>query len=567
MKALPEYERLNNQYERWLEASSGWMKADLLAMGELSSDAFKRELYERFSVEAEFGTGGLRSRIRAGTNGINDFWIKRICKALRIDSSKIVIAYDTRKYSKEFAACAAETLSAGNVQVFLFNEPVPTPVLSFAVQTLHCDTGIVITASHNPKDYNGFKLYDANGVQYVPDKIKRLKAKMADITLLEKDEAQPQPHLIQPVSSEVYDRYFRSVYDELLPMSHGHPVESADMQIVYTPLHGTGAQFVPPIMTHFGVSVQTVDSQMLPDPYFSTVKVPNPEDPEAFALALERAEKMSRKPQALIATDPDADRLGMMVFTQKGYQALTGNELGVLLLDYILRKKGIEDYRERWAVLKTIVTTDAIKPMAQAYHLKIEETLTGFKYLGDLAVKLRKQGIDVLFSFEESFGYLFGSHSGDKDACSTSGLLTLLLLDCGGGEGVVQRLEQIRHKYGYYLEHLVTYSAEGVDGMNKLSAFMKDLRSHQSLKEWEEGVRMKDYLTEQSQLHSDVVSFLFSNGDKIIFRPSGTEPKVKAYINVHAQPLQSPGLDKSLADKRLEWMIGKVGELFQVNLN
>ena len=567
MKALPEYERLSNQYERWQEASSGWMKADLSAMGELSPDAFKRELYERFSVEAEFGTGGLRSKIRAGTNGINDFWIKRICKALRIDSKKVVIAYDTRKYSKEFAVCAAETLSSGNVQVYLFSEPVPTPVLSFAVQTLHCDTGIVITASHNPKEYNGFKLYDANGVQYIPDKIKSLKAQMANIKLLEKDDTPPLPHLIQPVSSDVYDRYFNQVYEELLSVSQSCSDEAADIQVVYTPLHGTGARFVPPIMSHFGVSVQVVDAQMTPDPDFSTVTVPNPEDPDAFALALEQARQMSSKPQALIATDPDADRLGLFVLTQKGYQSLTGNELGVLLLDYILRKKGIDDYGYRCAVLKTIVTTDAIKPIAQAYQIKIEETLTGFKYLGDLAVRLRSQGIDVLFSFEESFGYLFGTHSGDKDACSTAGLLALLLLDCGGGEGIVQRLDQIRRQYGYYLEHLVTYTAEGVDGMNKLSEFMQDLRSRQPLNDWEEGVQMKDYLTEQSHLQSDVVAFLFSNGDRVIFRPSGTEPKVKAYINVHTQPSQSPGLEKDKAAQRLEWMILEVRKLLRVNLN
>ncbi|MEA1884064.1 MAG: phospho-sugar mutase [Thermotogota bacterium] len=557
---MPKYEDLKRQYDRWLEASSGWMKEDLDSMAGLPFDVFKSELYERFSMEAEFGTGGLRSKIRAGTNGINDFWIKRICKAIRIHSKRVVIAYDTRRCSKDFAIEAATALSAGQCQVFLFDEPVPTPILSFAVKYLKCDTGIVITASHNPKEYNGFKLYDENGVQYIPDKVEQLNELIKTFSFLDKDKKIPNPEKIERVGANVIHAYYSEVFTELDTLKVYRKGEAPEISVIYTPLHGTGARFVPKIMTAYGMNVQVVEEQMIPDSKFPTVTVPNPEDPDAFKMALNKAKNMLPKPKALIATDPDADRLGVFIEYQGEYRPLTGNELGILFLDYILRKKGINDFKGKQVILKTIVTTDAVKPMAKSYNLNVYETLTGFKYLGNKSVELQSKGIDTLFSFEESYGYLFGKHAGDKDACSTAGLLALLLLDVERDGSLFTRLDKIRNLYGYYLERLLTHTAEGVDGMNKLKDFMRSLRTDKTLLNWEDGIRLKDYLREKGELKADVVAALFHNGDKCVFRPSGTEPKIKAYMNIHAQ-------DKANAVNRLDWMEEKVKKLFDSYLN
>ena len=559
MKKLPEYEALKQLYDKWLEASSGWMKKDLESIGELTFQQFQSELYERFSVEAEFGTGGLRSKIRAGINGINDFWIKRICKALRIHSKKIVIAYDTRRYSKKFAIEAANTLSAGQTQVFLFEEPVPTPLLSFAVKHLNCDTGIVITASHNPKEYNGFKLYDENGVQYIPDKVNQLNKVIKKIPFFEKSELSPKPENIEKVGETVYQAYFKQVFEELKLLTPDNIQKRPQIQVIYTPLHGTGARFVPKIMTNYGIDVQVIQEQMDPDPDFSTVEVPNPEVSEVFKMALKQAEHSELKPQALIATDPDADRLGVFLENRGEYLSLTGNELGILFTDFILRSLKVINYEEKSAILKTIVTTDAVKPIAEAFNLLIFETLTGFKFLGNKSLELNEKGINTLFSFEESYGYLYGNHAGDKDACSTAGLLALLLLDCGSGSGVFKRLDNIRAQYGFYLERLVSFTVEGLNGLKKLKEFMYTLRTDNPLKYWEDAIVLKDYLTEKGELNADVVECHFLNGDRVIFRPSGTELKIKAYINVHAA-------NKNIALKRLRWMEEKVKGLFDSNL-
>ena len=556
---MPDYEWLKLQYDKWLDASSGWMKQDLMTVGQLSSDDFKKELYERFSVDAKFGTGGLRSIIRSGSNGINNFWIRRICKVLRVNSRRVVIAYDTRICSEEFAHEAAKTLSAGGCQVFFFHDPVPTPILSFAVKYLQCDTGIVITASHNPKEYNGFKLYDSNGVQYVPQKIDNLNEKIKRIPLIENDQNNSNSALIDKVGHEVFKAYFSAVFTELTSL-HTEIDQMDELEVVYTPLHGTGAQFVPTMMRHYGIRVAEVDEQMNADPNFSTVSVPNPEDHAAFTRSIKKAEQMKTMPQVLIATDPDADRLGLLILKNGKYHSLTGNELGILLLDFILRKKNIRNYEGSSAVLKTIVTTDAIKPMAKKYNFKVYETLTGFKYLGNKTVELRSLGIDTLFSFEESYGYLYGTHAGDKDACSTAALFALMLREMGSGAGIFKRLDEIRKLYGFYLEQLVTRKAEGVNGMKKITNFMHILRSQKPVKIWEDGVVIKDYLEEEGELHSDVVEYLFQNGNRVIFRPSGTEPKVKAYINVHDH-------DENAAVKCISLLEKRVKELFDFNLN
>ncbi len=557
---MSDIEIHKEQFKKWLENSYGWMKRDLSDMQALSRDEFEKELYERFSVDAQFGTGGLRSVIRAGRNGINNFWIRRICKGLGKISKSVVIAYDTRHKSEEFAKEAANTLSADNCKVFLFNRPVPTPVLSFAIKHLGCTGGIVITASHNPKEYNGFKVYDSNGVQYVPSKVKSLTDSFKEYPILSEKPVIENNDLIELIGEGVIGAYFNEIYREMASLESQRDYFQSAVNAVYTPLHGTGADFVPPILERYGVNVILVEEQMKPDPEFSTLNVPNPEDVSSFEMAIKKAKGLQKMPQALIATDPDADRLGIMLNNGGVFEIINGNELGILLLDFILRRLKIKDFKGSSAVLKTIVTTDAIRPMAEKYNLRVYETLTGFKYLGEKALALKNDNINTLFSFEESFGYLFGEHARDKDACSTSGIFGMLLREHKTAEALLDRLDMIRKEYGYYLENLCSYQSHGVDGMKKLEAFMSYLRAENPVMNWERGITCKDYKTERGYLNADVLQYMFQGVDKIIFRPSGTEPKIKAYINVCAK-------DKDHALERLDSLKKRVTELFRTNLN
>ena len=549
---------LKTEYDKWLERSTGWMQDDLLSLKTLSGEDFENALIERFSEEAEFGTGGLRSVMRAGKNGINDFWIVRITQGLSNFVSSTVIAYDTRLNSKHFAEIAANNLSRNGVDVYLFKIPVPTPMLSYSVMKLGCDAGIVITASHNPPEYNGFKVYDENGVQYVPKKVDRLKGFFVQCDLLPEDDdyKRGDPERIHMIGSEIVDDYFNAVHDELDPLDDLERGNEA-IRVLYTPLHGTGAEFVPGVLRHYGLKTLVVEEQMVHDPEFKTSPEPNPEAREAYQMALEKAE--NEKPELIIATDPDADRLGVLALYNGTYKRINGNELGILLLDYILRKTTITGKSSDNAVLKTIVTTDMIISMSQRYNFKVYQTLTGFKYLGEKNIQLKKEGINTLFSFEESYGYLYGEHARDKDAVSTAGLLALLIQEQRSGKNLLRRIDQLRKEFGYYREKLLTYKCHGSDGKRKMEEFLKYLRKTKPKEIWGDEVSFRDYRNERGELKDNVIEFLFKEGEKVTFRPSGTEPKVKAYLSAFSNIPE-------VSSSRLEDLEEKVNGLFHKKL-
>ena len=549
---LKDHDKYIKIYNEWLDHSEGWMKEDLISLKRLPEKDFYMEVEERFSVTADFGTGGLRNIIRAGLNGINDYWIRRICIGMSKTLKNIVIAFDTRNKSDHFAQIAATELASNNCRVFLFDSPVPTPLLSFAVKKLNCDAGIVITASHNPKEYNGFKVYDNNGVQYTPEKVERLKNDFQNVPFINTEKKIDKGDITK-IGEDFYTDYFDLVFKEL------EPLKSADFKrkpvsVIYSALHGTGARFVPKIMREYGIEVIEVSEQMIGDGNFPTVNVPNPENPDTFSKAIEMTKEITPKPQLLLATDPDADRLGVFVFNGIEYTALNGNELGMLLLDFIV--SSIDLRNKNLAVLKTIVTTDMAKVFSQQNDLDCFETLTGFKFLGAKVLELKKMGIETLFSFEESFGYLYGEHAGDKDACSTSGLLALLLNRYETGTAIINRLLSLRKTYGFYKESLCSCTSKGIDGSEKMEQFISFLRKTNPDEIWHRKALLKDYNEEPGELKANVLEFVFDKNEKVIFRPSGTEPKIKAYLSVN---------DKSeeLSDKKITELEKVVKRLFE----
>jgi len=535
----------------WEKNTSGWVKKELEDIDKLSEEEREMALKERFLVDADFGTGGLRGIIRAGTNGINDNWVMRISSALSRYAKRVVIAYDTRRYSYDFAILAAKVMIKNGAKVFLFSKPTPTPVLSYAVKKFNCDAGVVITASHNPPEYNGYKVYDERGVQLVPGKVNKLKGIIeAEPFFFDVDDVVEDN--IEFIYDEIKNDYLNTVLDELDNLKGDFEErDNSDFSVVYSPLHGTGADFVPDILERMKVKCFTVERQMDPDSNFSTVGIPNPENPEVFELCREKAESLEKKPEVLVTTDPDADRIGILVFNGTEYVPLNGNELGVLFLDYLCRMIKLP---LRSKILKTIVTTDMAFDIADKHGYDVYETLTGFKFLGDVSDKFRKEGEKVLFSFEESFGYLFGTHCGDKDAVSTIALLMLLLENIKSefGTDLPGRLEYLRSEYGYYIEKLKSYSFYGIEGMNIINSLMNSVRNGLCDNIFEYGLKAStDFEKEKGDMKSNVIRLEFENNVKIIFRPSGTEPKIKVYLSV-----KNDDMDES--EKTLKYIEEKI---------
>lgn len=527
-------EKTITEFEEWKSKTSGWVKEELEKVDSLEEEEKTAEINERFSVSADFGTGGLRGIIRAGINGINDNWVIRISSAISRFSKSAVIAYDTRKMSREFALTAARTLVKNGVETYLFSKPTPTPVLSFAVKHLKCDSGIVITASHNPPEYNGYKVYDSRGVQLVPDKVDSLKKILESESFFELDDDKLD-YKINYVYDDLKKEYLHSVIDELTEIDETVALKDG-LSVLYTPLHGTGADFIPDMLDLIGVRCFVEESQMLHDPEFSTVRVPNPENMDVFDRSRKKALAMTEKPDVIIATDPDADRIGVLAYDGKDYLQINGNEIGVLMLDFLCRNTRLSDNP---CVLKTVVTTDMAFPIAENYGCRVHETLTGFKFLGDLSDKLVLGGSQVVFSFEESYGYLYGTHCGDKDAISTTALLMYLLSERENGLSLSDKLERLRKKFGYYAEDLVSYSFDGVKGQHIIKRIMETVRMGElsgSLNM--KPVEFKDFMKESGYMKSDVVKLRFENGIKIMFRPSGTEPKIKVYFSAKSEELK-----------------------------
>ena len=525
------------EYNRWLEkVKDGELKKELLSISKND-----KEIEDRFYKTLTFGTGGLRGELGVGTNRMNVYTVGRATFGLadyllQIGGYSTVIAYDSRKMSKEFARLCAEILSFKGIRAYLFPCLTPTPVLSFAVRYLKASAGIVITASHNPKTYNGYKVYNEKGCQITDESAKIITQKIESCDYF--NEFVPNENLITVLDEKIE----RAFLDEIKKYSLTEITKENVPTVVYSPLNGTGRVYVQKILKEIGVeTVYTVKEQEMPDGNFATCPYPNPEEKDALALALRDAEKY--KPDLVIATDPDADRVGIAIKDGKSaYKLINGNETGSILLYYLLlRKKGKGLSYKGATVVKTIVTTDIVFDMAKDFDVKVKEVLTGFKYIGEAIEEVDS----YLFGLEESYGYLIGTHARDKDAVSACMLIAeACAYFKGKGKTLYEVLSEIYQKYGYYKTELKSLSFPGKDGMVKMQEILASIRKNPPKEIDGEKLLFDDFSNGLMGLpKSDVLRFKSENY-RIIVRPSGTEPKMKIY-------LQAKGLDKTDASKKI----------------
>ncbi len=547
----------------------------------------EKEIEDRFYRELDFGTGGLRGVIGAGTNRINKYIIRKVTQGLAnyiinySDDGKergVVIAYDSRHRSDEFALEAALVLAANGIKVYLFDELRPTPELSFAVRELRAIGGIVITASHNPPEYNGYKVYWEDGGQVVPEKAHEIIAEINEIDdfelvkWIDREEAL-EKGLLEYIGEEIDDRYI----EEMLKVLDNRELalkKGKELSIIYTPLHGTGYKPVKRILTELGFgNLHIIEEQAVYDPDFSTVKSPNPEDFSVFKMALDRAEKY--EPDLIIGTDPDGDRVGIVVKDLQGnYVGLTGNQVGVLLSDYILDQlKKADKLPENGVIIKTIVSTEMAGKVAENYGIELMDVLTGFKFIGEKIKEFEESGDKTfIFGFEESYGYLAGTYARDKDAIVATALIALMTLNYKEkGQSLYEHLIELMDKYGYYKEGLSSIMLEGKEGQEKIKNVLIKLRREKQ--ESFCGIRIieySDYLErrryncltgEETEIHlpeSDVLQYRLEDDSILTIRPSGTEPKLKIYFMVK-------GNSKEDADKRLSSLqSGFLGEINEI---
>lgn len=520
------------------ERYNEWLLFDDDTKQELLKITDEKEIEDRFYKDLAFGTGGMRGIMGAGPNRMNRYTVFRATLGLANYLSEftkpqksVVIAYDSRNNSEDFAKCAAEVLAVKGITVYLFDKITPTPVLSFAVRHLGCIAGIVITASHNPKEYNGYKVYDENGCQLVPSLADKVIAHVQEITdyraVPRLDfEVALQSGMIQMVGDEVLDAFLAAVKTQALY------TEPSKLKIVYTPLHGTGNIPVRRILKDYSVSV--VKEQAVPDGNFSTVRSPNPEEKDALNLAIEQAK--TEAADLVLGTDPDCDRVGIAVRHNGDYVLLTGNQVGALLADFVLRFKA-DTLNEKSTLVKTIVTNDLGANIGRKYGLQIVETLTGFKYIGDQINRYEKTGEkEFVMGYEESYGYLVGTHARDKDAVVASMLICeMTAYHKNNGKTLVDALEEIYKEYGFYLDALDSFVLQGIDGVQKMNAVLETLRARgasafpdiETVQDFSEGIG--DLPKE------NVLKYLFRNGNWLAVRPSGTEPKLKVYYSVRGE--------------------------------
>ncbi len=523
------------------------------------------EIEDRFYRPLEFGTGGLRGVIGAGTNRMNIYTVRLATQGLSNyilsqngQEKGVAIAYDSRKMSDRFAEEAALCLNANGIRAFVFESLRPTPELSFAVRELGCIAGIVITASHNPREYNGYKVYWEDGAQITPPHDKNILAEVFKVTSFDlvktmEKEAAVKNGLFTIIGKEMDDRYLEELKKQSI-----HPEIIREMakeiKIVYTPLHGTGNLPVRRVLKELGFEqVYVVKEQELPDGGFPTVSYPNPESPKAFELALALAKE--KDADLVLATDPDADRLGVYCKDTKsgGYVSFTGNMSGMLIAEYLLRERtAAGTMPERPALVETIVTTDMAKAVAKAYDTTLIEVLTGFKYIGEQIRLFEEQHMyDYVFGLEESYGCLAGTYARDKDAC----VAVMLLCEAAAwykknGMTLWDAMLAMYEKYGYYKEGLETITLKGIDGAARISEIMREMRENPkerlggcevlAVRDYKKGVRVDKRTGEETKTglpSSNVLYFELSGDAWCCVRPSGTEPKIKFYFGVKGESL------------------------------
>ena len=541
------------EYKRWLDNADAETVAELKA---IENDA--NEIKERFYKNLEFGTAGLRGIIGAGSNRMNSYVVGQATQGLAnqliktnpdADEISVAIAYDSRIKSDEFAKVSAAILAANGIKVYLFEELKPVPELSFTVRYKKTTAGIVITASHNPAKYNGYKVYGADGAQLNPelaaivlDEIGKTDM-FKDVKTCDFDKAVADGKIVM-IGDDIESAYLdcvaaQSINSDLIR-------EKGDsLTFVYTPFHGSGNKPVRKILKRMGFdNVVVVKEQELPDGRFPTVKSPNPENKEGFTIAIEYAKKCGA--DLIIGTDPDADRVGIIVKNKNGeYNIYTGNQVGAMLTEYILSSlKSRGELADDAYVVKTIVTTNLTKAICDNYGVEMKEVLTGFKFIGEKIKESEETGKGTyIFGFEESYGYLKGTYARDKDAVVATMLIAEMTLWCKeNGSSLAEFMDGIYAKYGRYIEYVESVVMEGIDGSEKIAAIMDKLRTDtptsiggkkvMAVRDYETSVRteIKSGTTEEILLpKSNVIYLELEDGNNFIVRPSGTEPKIKLY--------------------------------------
>lgn len=563
--------RYEEEYRRWLDSPSlseeEWRELD-----EIGGDA--EEIKSRFFAPLEFGTAGLRGIMGMGLHRMNVHVVRHttqafasVIKAEGEDFARkgVVICYDCRRNSQAFAREAASVMAANGTNVLIFEAMRPTPELSFAIRHYGAAAGINITASHNPKDYNGYKVYWSDGAQLPPEHAAAIARAMAEtdifsgVSTMDFDKA-VEKGLVRFIGAETDEAFLEKVLSQAIDRDVVARVADR-FKIVYTPFHGTGYKLVPEALRRLGIKhIVPVPEQMVIDSDFSTVESPNPENPESFYLAVDLAKKVGS--DLIIGTDPDADRVGVMVRTQDGdYVGISGNQMGVLLLDYIIKaRKKAGTLPENAAAIKTIVTTEMAREVAWRNGVHMDETFTGFKFMAEKVAEYEKTGkYDCLMAYEESYGYMMGSYVRDKDAVTASVMIAEMAAHYfEKGMTLLQAMESLYREYGWYGERTLNLLMPGLDGLERMKSLMERLRAEPPKEiSGVQVLRMRDYLSgrisvaglgvvgETEIRGSNVLYFELADGTSFIVRPSGTEPKVKVYI-------LAKGESRSECDRKLE---------------
>lgn len=570
---------IKQTYNEWLE--NAVEDKDLTAELE-SIKNNEDEIYDRFYTALKFGTAGLRGIIGAGTNRMNIYVVRQATQGLanyvlkKYGNGSVAISHDSRIKADLFMNEAARVLAANGIKVYITSELQPTPVLSYLVRYFKCQAGIMVTASHNPAAYNGYKAYGEDGCQMtdvaantVYDEISKLDM-FKDVKIADFDEA-VKSGMIEYVDESVYDTYLEKVMEQQVNPS---VCKGADLKVVYTPLNGTGNKLVRKVLGKIGVNdVVVVPEQELPDGNFTTCPYPNPEIKEALAKGLELCEK--EQPDLLLATDPDADRVGIAVKDYDGsYRLISGNEDGVMLTNYILScKKASGKLPEKPVVVKTIVTTKLINKLCEKYGCELKNVLTGFKYIGEVILNLEKKHEEnrYLFGFEESYGYLSGTYVRDKDAVVASMLVCeMAAYYKKQGKSLAEVIDGLYEEFGYYLNQTYSFEFDGAAGMQKMSDIMTAVRDNtpKSIAGYDV-VKVSDYflrketdvatgsVTDIDLPKSNVIALHLADDNAVIIRPSGTEPKIKLYIT-------SVGKDKDNAAEICEKLVVASKEILGV---
>lgn len=561
-----------NKVEQWLD---GGFDAETVAAIRKTQQENPEELTDSFYRNLEFGTGGLRGVMGAGTNRMNKYTVgmatQGFANYLKQSFSgeiKIAIAHDSRNNSRFFAEVTANVMAANGIKVFLFEHLRPTPELSFAIRHLQCQGGVVVTASHNPREYNGYKAYWNDGAQLVPPHDKNVILEVDKISGIGEVKWTGWEQNITPIGKEMDEAYLQmlkglSVYPEIVAAQH-------DLKIVYTPIHGTGITLVPEILQRFGfTNVHVVEEQAKPDGNFPTVVYPNPEEAEAMSIGLKKAAALDA--DILLGTDPDADRVGIAVKDHTGkWILLTGNQTAVLLFNYIIearKSKGLNKPNDY--ICKTVVTSDLIDVFAASNDITCYNTLTGFKWIADL-IRRKEAEENFICGGEESYGYMIGDNVRDKDAIASVAMICEMAAYAKNqGKSLFEQLIDVYLKYGFYKESLISITKKGMKGAEEIAAMMSEYRQHPpAVINGSPVVKIFDYQLqyvttlatgEKTPIDlpkSNVLQFLLADGSRISARPSGTEPKIKFYFSVH-EPLESVA-DVERVEQLLDAKVGNI---------